>query len=44
MLGDVLSWVAWGGGGGGREVQEGGDIRIHIVNSLRSTAENNTTL
>ena len=31
-------------GGGGREVQEGGDIGIPIVDSLRCTAETNTTL
>ena len=31
-------------GGGGREVQEGGDIGIHITDSLRCTSETNTTL
>ena len=31
-------------GGGGREVQEGGDIYIHIADSLHYTAETNTTL
>ena len=34
----------WDGGGGGREVQEGGDICIHIVDSLLCTAETNKTL
>ena len=29
---------------GGREVQEGGDICIHIADSLHCTAETNTTL
>ena len=31
------------GGGGGREVQEGGDTRILIADSLWCTAETNTT-
>ena len=32
-------------GGGGREVQEGGgDMCIHIADSLHCTAETNTTL
>ena len=31
-------------GGDGREVQEGGDMCIHIAGSLRCTAETNTTL
>ena len=31
-------------GVGGTEVQEGGDICIHITDSLRCTAETNTTL
>ena len=31
-------------GGGGREVQEGGDICIHIADSLHCTEETNTTL
>ena len=31
-------------GGGGREVQEGGDIGIHIADSLHYTAVTNTTL
>ena len=30
--------------GGGREVQEGGDIDIHIADSLHCAAETNTTL
>ena len=34
----------WDGGGDGREVQEGGDICIHIADSLHYTAETNTTL
>ena len=29
---------------GGREAQEGGDIGIHIADSLCCTAETNTTL
>ena len=29
---------------GGKEVQEGGDIGIHIADSLHFTAETNTTL
>ena len=36
-----------GGGGlreGGREVQEGGDICIHIADSLLCREETNTTL
>ena len=33
-----------GMGGGGREVQEGRDICIHIADSLRCTAETSTTL
>ena len=32
------------GGGYGREVQEGGDIYIHIDDSLSYTAETNTAL
>ena len=31
-------------GWGGRVAQEGGDICIHIADSLRCTAETNTTL
>ena len=34
----------WDGGRAGREAQEGGDICIHIADSLRCTAETNTTL
>ena len=34
----------WDGVEGGREVQEGGDICIHIADSLHCTAETNTTL
>ena len=34
----------WDGGRRGREVQEGGDICIHIVDSLLCTAEASTTL
>ena len=34
----------WDGGGGEREAQEGGDICIHIADSLCGTAETNTTL
>ena len=34
----------WDGGWGRREVQEGGDICIRIADSLRFTAETNTTL
>ena len=30
--------------GGGREAQEGGDICIHIADSLHCVAEINTTL
>ena len=33
----------WDGVGGGREVQERGDIGTHIADSLRCTAETNTT-
>ena len=36
--------AGWDGGGGGREVQEGGDKCIHIADSLQCTAEMNTTL
>ena len=39
MLCDDLDGVR-----GGREVQEGGDIGIHIADSLHCTAEANTTL
>ena len=37
---DIDEWD----GGGGREVQEGGDIDIHIADSLHCTEETNTTL
>ena len=37
MLCGDLSWVGWGG----REVQEGGDVCIHIADSLHCTAETN---
>ena len=33
-----------GGGKGERVVQEGGDIGIHVADSLHRTAETNTTL
>ena len=33
-----------GGMGGGREVQEGGDIGIHIADSFHCAAETNATL
>ena len=42
MLCDDLD--VWDGGGSGREVPEGGDICIHIDDSLRCTAETNSTL
>ena len=32
------------GGWGGREVQEGGDMCIHMADSLRCTTEANTAL
>ena len=37
---DIDGWD----GGGGREVQEEGDIGIHIADSLHCTEETNTTL
>ena len=37
---DVDEWNGWGG----REVQEEGDIGIHIVDSVYCTVETNTTL
>ena len=40
MLWDDLG--GWDGRGGGREVQEGGAICVHIVDSLRCTTENTT--
>ena len=33
----------WGEGAGEKEVQDGGDIRIHTADSLRHTAETNIT-
>ena len=36
---DLDGWSGWGW-----EVQEGGDICIHIADSLPCTAETNTTL
>ena len=42
MLCDDLD--GWDGVGGGREVQEGGDICIHIADSFHCTAESNITL
>ena len=38
LCGDLDGWD----GGGGREVQEGGDVCIHIADSLCCTAETNT--
>ena len=40
----VGTYMCGMGGGCGREVQEGGDICIHIADSLCYTAETNTTL
>ena len=34
----------WGGGDGGKEVQEGGNICIHTDKSLHFTTETNTAL
>ena len=31
-------------GGGGREIQEGGGVCIHIAESLHCTAETNTVI
>ena len=42
MLCDDLD--GWDKGRGGREVQEGGDICIHVADSLHCTAETNTPL
>ena len=42
MLCDDLE--GWDGEGGGREVQMGGDMRIHVADSLHCTAETGTTL
>ena len=38
------AWCSVGGMGSGRQVQEGGDICIHITDSLCCTAVTNTTL
>ena len=35
----VDGWDEWAGGSSGREVQEGGDIHIYIVDSLCCTTE-----
>ena len=41
----VVTWIGgMGVGWSGKEVQEGGDICIHIADSLCCTAETNTTL
>ena len=37
--GDLEGW----GGGSGKEIQKGGDICIHMVDSLCCTVEANTT-
>ena len=42
MLCDDLD--GWVGGVGSRELQEGGDIDIHIADSLCCTAETHATL
>ena len=34
----------WNGEGGGRELQEGGDICVHMADSCCHRAETNTTL
>ena len=36
--------MGWGGVGGGREVQEGGDICIPVADSCGCMAETNTIL
>ena len=41
---DLDVWDGRGVRVGWREVQEGGDIGIHIADSLHCTAETNTTL
>ena len=41
MLCDDLD--GWDGGVGGKEVHQGGDICIHIADSLCYTTETNTT-
>ena len=42
MLCDDLE--GWGMGGGGREIQDGGNICIYIADSFHCTVEINTTL
>ena len=42
MLWDDLD--VWDGVGGGREVQEGGDIGVHVADSLCCTAKMKITL
>ena len=42
VLSDDLE--GWGEARGWKQAQEGGDICIHIADSLRCTAETNTTL
>ena len=44
QLGTLLCTRGVGWGAGGREGQEGGDVGIHIVDSLCCTAETNTIL
>ena len=44
QLGALMTQRAETGWVGGREAQEGGDICIHMVDSLLCTAETNTTL
>ena len=34
----------WGGGGGGREAHEGGDLCMHVADSLCRIAETKTIL
>ena len=43
LCGDLDGWD-WGGAGVGKEAQDGGDICIHIADSLHCTTETNTTL
>ena len=40
---DLTGWDG-GEGDGGREDQEGGDICMHVANSLCCTTETNTTV
>ena len=44
LCGDLDGWDGVGGRERGREVQEGGDICVHIADSLHCTAETNRTL